>query len=102
MPLPSIAEPLPAAPAQTHGSISVELRGLEPLTLCMPCRCATSCATAPGRPVLSPVGGAGNWGMLANRSVGDEIGPVPRTGRRLVVRREAQDAAPRVLGQHGV
>jgi hypothetical protein len=25
----------------------VELRGLEPLTLCMPCRCATSCATAP-------------------------------------------------------
>ncbi len=26
----------------------VELRGLEPLTLCMPCRCATSCATAPG------------------------------------------------------
>src|SRR5690554_1993142 len=27
--------------------ISVELRGLEPLTPCMPCRCATSCATAP-------------------------------------------------------
>lgn len=27
----------------------VELRGLEPLTLCMPCRCATSCATAPCR-----------------------------------------------------
>ena len=27
--------------------VSVELRGLEPLTLCMPCRCATSCATAP-------------------------------------------------------
>jgi hypothetical protein len=26
---------------------SVELRGLEPLTPCMPCRCATSCATAP-------------------------------------------------------
>ena len=25
----------------------VELRGLEPLTPCMPCRCATSCATAP-------------------------------------------------------
>ena len=30
-------------------SLSVELRGLEPLTLCMPCRCATSCATAPCR-----------------------------------------------------
>jgi site-specific DNA recombinase len=25
----------------------VELRGLEPLTPCMPCKCATSCATAP-------------------------------------------------------
>ena len=25
----------------------MELRGLEPLTPCMPCRCATSCATAP-------------------------------------------------------
>jgi hypothetical protein len=29
--------------------ISVELRGFEPLTPCMPCRCATSCATAPMR-----------------------------------------------------
>ena len=29
---------------------SVELRGLEPLTPCMPCRCATSCATAPNCP----------------------------------------------------
>ena len=27
----------------------VELRGFEPLTPCMPCRCATSCATAPVR-----------------------------------------------------
>src|SRR5690625_3515010 len=25
----------------------VELRGFEPLTPCMPCRCATNCATAP-------------------------------------------------------
>lgn len=25
----------------------VELRGIEPLTLCMPCKCATICATAP-------------------------------------------------------
>ena len=25
----------------------MDLRGLEPLTPCMPCRCATSCATAP-------------------------------------------------------
>ena len=28
-------------------SIVVELRGLEPLTPCMPCKCATSCAIAP-------------------------------------------------------
>lgn len=27
---------------------AVDLRGLEPLTPCMPCRCATSCATDPG------------------------------------------------------
>ena len=25
----------------------VDLRGFEPLTPCMPCRCATSCATGP-------------------------------------------------------
>ena len=28
----------------------VDLRGLEPLTPCMPCRCATSCATGPWSP----------------------------------------------------
>ncbi|GAB3304817.1 hypothetical protein GCM10027298_23370 [Epidermidibacterium keratini] len=28
-------------------NVMVELRGLEPLTPCMPCRCATSCAIAP-------------------------------------------------------
>ena len=28
---------------------TVDLRGLEPLTPCMPCRCATSCATGPWR-----------------------------------------------------
>jgi hypothetical protein len=27
--------------------VRVDLRGLEPLTPCMPCRCATSCATDP-------------------------------------------------------
>src|SRR6218665_927149 len=31
-------------------SIVVDLRGLEPLTPCMPCRCATSCATDPDAP----------------------------------------------------
>lgn len=33
--------------------IPVELRGFEPLTPCMPCRCATNCATAPN---MSPPG----------------------------------------------
>src|SRR4029079_15988255 len=33
--------------ASTCGPDLVELRGLEPLTPCMPCRCATNCATAP-------------------------------------------------------
>lgn len=35
--------------ACSRKTLWVELRGLEPLTLCMPCRCATSCATAPCR-----------------------------------------------------
>ncbi len=32
---------------RTAGLSMVDLRGLEPLTPCMPCRCATSCATDP-------------------------------------------------------
>ena len=37
-------------PCSVSRTSSVELRGLEPLTPCMPCRCATSCATAPKLP----------------------------------------------------
>ena len=37
--------------------LSVELRGFEPLTPCMPCRCATNCATAPS---VTRSGNAGN------------------------------------------
>ncbi len=33
--------------ACSRKTLWVELRGLEPLTPCMPCRCATSCAIAP-------------------------------------------------------
>src|SRR3712207_4774535 len=33
----------------------VDLRGFEPLTPCMPCRCATSCATGPRCPRGQPV-----------------------------------------------
>ena len=49
-------EPSPDAKLPRHqtGQVSnfstyVDLRGLEPLTPCMPCRCATSCATGPDR-----------------------------------------------------
>ena len=77
----------------------MELRGLEPLTLCMPCRCATSCATAPdGYP---PVRQA-TRGILANWSIGCEIGSVPGTHRLLVVRREPEAAADGVFRQHAV
>ncbi len=53
----------------------VELRGLEPLTLCMPCRCATSCATAP---LLSPTSGVTTRGILANGAGRCEIAPRAR------------------------
>ena len=46
----------------------VQLRGLEPLTPCMPCRCATSCATAPDRCRKA------TRGILANRLLAGEIG----------------------------
>lgn len=36
-------------------TVLVELRGFEPLTPCMPCRCATSCATAPNTSFLTRV-----------------------------------------------
>src|SRR3954452_5161711 len=92
--------PLGAVSARSRwSSISVELRGLEPLTLCMPCRCATSCATAPER--RPPVRQA-TRGILANRPVGCEIGSMTGAHGLLVVRREAEPAAEGVLGQHAV
>jgi hypothetical protein len=36
---------------------AVELRGFEPLTFCMPCRRATSCAIAPQPTDVTPVDG---------------------------------------------
>jgi hypothetical protein len=42
-----LEEPKNPPESSDSGGLSVELRGLEPLTPCMPCRCATSCATAP-------------------------------------------------------
>lgn len=53
-PVPETNLPRHQAGQVSNFSTYVELRGLEPLTPCMPCKCATSCATAPGRP---PCGG---------------------------------------------
>ncbi len=38
----------------SSNALMVDLRGLEPLTPCMPCRCATSCATDPDVPLARP------------------------------------------------
>ena len=46
--------PSPDNPGREAEPHRVELRGLEPLTPCMPCRCATSCATAPYSCCLTP------------------------------------------------
>ena len=55
--------------------VLVELRGLEPLTLCMPCRCATSCATAPG--VAAPGSPVGNSVEISRWVSSGEIGGCP-------------------------
>ena len=52
----------------------VELRGFEPLTPSMPWRCATSCATAPYRPLREPDESIGQGGGTPNR--------YPRAGHR--------------------
>ena len=59
----------------------MDLRGLEPLTPCMPCRCATSCATAP---LLPRITGVTTRGILATRCIGCEIGgPIRRQDARV-------------------
>ena len=55
----------------------MELRGFEPLTPCMPCRCATSCATAPRPVVTGPPHPCGRWESL-RRSVAQTLIGVPR------------------------
>jgi hypothetical protein len=44
---PDLVVPFLVTVDGSNKTTMVELRGLEPLTPCMPCRCATSCATAP-------------------------------------------------------
>src|ERR1700710_1417702 len=71
----------------------VELRGFEPLTPCMPCKCATSCATAPCR-VITLAGNAGNPSQWATSTRNRGAGSDPR---REVVRRQAQSSLVAVL-----
>src|SRR5580693_7507767 len=71
---------------------SVELRGFEPLTFCMPCRRATSCAIAP-QPTRTPFGGApfgGTW--IAYRVRGHVSYLITTTSARR--RRSSATAAP--------
>ena len=61
----------------------VELRGLEPLTPCMPCRCATSCATAPDcccSSRLSPGLPRSNSNILEQQFRKFQIGNIRRAG----------------------
>jgi hypothetical protein len=60
----------------------VELRGLEPLTPCMPCRCATSCATAPDRVSPTPVGNSRNLSQPRPRRRNRPRRPGRGDGRR--------------------
>lgn len=76
----------PGGLVRTMGSSAeplVELRGLEPLTLCMPCRCATSCATAP-LPAASRPGNTRNTRhtrpVARNRGQARSQAPMGRTG----------------------
>ena len=90
--MPRTAQPLPTAPCGA-ASYLVELRGFEPLTPCMPCKCATNCATA-------PIGAAhsGQRGESYRRASGRLlIGGRGRGGG--VVRREPQPARA-CLGHH--
>ncbi|GAB3196612.1 hypothetical protein GCM10027062_06310 [Nocardioides hungaricus] len=84
-----LAEPFAAlAPVPTSTDVRcsstssiVELRGLEPLTLCMPCRCATSCATAPNSLLSLRDDNSRNTSQRRSRS---EIGVVSDADRGTV------------------
>jgi hypothetical protein len=64
-------------PGSSTGPL-VELRGLEPLTPCMPCKCATSCATAPKAPPSLPGQAAG--GAPPRSPTPPPGNPTPPTG----------------------
>lgn len=66
----------------------VDLRGLEPLTPCMPCRCATSCATGPD------AASRGNLNRLLHPQSGHE-------SRRDLLRQSLTEGAGRSMGTTG-
>ena len=60
--------------------LRVDLRGLEPLTPCMPCRCATSCATDPHSPRRTT--GLGYYNSAARDAAGRSSGRAGQSFQR--------------------
>jgi hypothetical protein len=80
------------------GGLSVELRGLEPLTPCMPCRCATSCATAPNyccSASFSPGFPRSNSNILEQQFRKFQIGHIPRDSPVVTPLRRQRKPSPR-------
>ena len=80
------------------GGLSVELRGLEPLTPCMPCRCATSCATAPNyccSASFSPGFPRSNSNILEQQFRKFQIGHIPTGSPVVTPRRRQRQPSPR-------
>jgi hypothetical protein len=80
------------------GGLSVELRGLEPLTPCMPCRCATSCATAPNyccSASFSPGFPRSNSNILEQQFRKFQIGHIPRDSPVVTPLRRQREPSPR-------
>lgn len=63
---------LPFEQEMFERELLVDLRGFEPLTPCMPCRCATSCATPP-LGFASAL--AATWKTLVHARMRVKIGP---------------------------
>jgi hypothetical protein len=91
-------EPKNPPESNDSGGLSVELRGLEPLTPCMPCRCATSCATAPNyccSASFSPGFPRSNSNILEQQFRKFQIGHIPRGSPVVTPRRRQREPSPR-------
>jgi hypothetical protein len=80
------------------GGLLVELRGLEPLTPCMPCRCATSCATAPNyccSASFSPGFPRSNSNILEQQFRKFQIGHIPAGSPVATPRQRQRQPSPR-------